>query len=407
MAENRADEDCCKISFIGDIMCEKPLLKASKSSAGYQFGDVFKETKRLFSASDYVVGNLETVFAGAKAGYTKELYSFNTPDEFLDALKMSGIDLCVTANNHCLDRGIGGLTRTLDALDQRGISHIGTYRSQKDRDEIYIEKIGDVRIAFLAYTYGTGIKDNRFVLPEDKQYCVNLLIPQKIGSPIQYRSSGSISLKRKVVRHIPEEWLLKLKKKLNRPVGAPRVDELWDELLDETLIDRMINDIKMAKTQADIVVLNIHNGGQFNKSPGKYSEYIMKLCAKEGADVIVGHHPHVVQRFERVHGVPCAYSLGNYSISPSTPYMLFENLPEYSVAFHIYLQNKKIKKLTFSILKIVEDKHGKMSVYDTAELYAKESWRTESLYKDIKTIYLRFTNYQKVDIFKVHAEYEL
>lgn len=407
MAENKVSGDSCKISFIGDIMCEKPLLKASKSNAGYQFWNVFEGTKRLFSASDYVVGNLETVFAGAEAGYTKALYSFNTPDEFLDALKMSGINLCVTANNHCLDRGMEGLTRTLDALDQRGISHIGTYRSQEERDKVLIEKIGDTRIAFLAYTYGTGIKDNHFVLPEDKQYCVNLLMPQKIGSPIQYRSNGSISLKGKIVRHIPEEWRLKLKKKLKRPVGVPRVDELWDGLLDETLIDRLENDIKSAKAQADVVVLNIHNGGQFNKDPGKYSEYIMELCANVGADIIVGHHPHVVQRFERIHGVPCVYSLGNYSISPSTPYMLFENLPEYSVTFHVYLQNKKIKKLTFSILKIVEDKHGKLRVYDTADLYAKDSRRTESLYRDIKAINLRFTNHQKVDNFRVQAEYEL
>lgn len=407
MTENKADEDSCKISFIGDIMCEKPLLKASKSNGGYQFWNVFEGTKRLFSTSDYVVGNLETVFAGAEAGYTKELYSFNTPDEFLDALKMSGINLCVTANNHCLDRGIEGLIRTLDTLDQRGISHIGTYRSPEEQSKVFIEKIGGARIAFLAYTYGTGIKDNHFILPDNKQYCVNLLMPQIIGSPIQYRSSGSLSLKGKIVRHIPEEWRLKIKKKLNRPVGAPRVDELWDELLDGTLIDRLKNDIKMAKTQADIVVLNIHNGGQFNKSPGKYSEYIMELCADEGADVIVGHHPHVVQRFERILGVPCAYSLGNYSISPSTPYMLFENLPEYSVVFHIYLQNKKIKKLTFSILKIVEDKRGKLSVYDTAELYAKESCRTESFYRDIKTVYLRFINHQKVDNFIVQTEYEL
>ena len=102
-------------------MCERPLLKACYSNKGYNFKSVFEVTKKLFNNSDYVIGNLETVFAGEEAGYTNSLYSFNTPDEFLDALKESGIDLFLTANNHCLDRGIEGLRRTVHELDSRNI----------------------------------------------------------------------------------------------------------------------------------------------------------------------------------------------------------------------------------------------------------------------------------------------
>lgn len=395
-----------KISFIGDIMCELPLLKASKTCGKYNFDKVFAETKELFLRSDYVVGNLETVFAGEMAGYTDALYSFNTPDEFLDALCESGINLCVTANNHCMDRGILGLRRTLNELDKRGMEHIGTYLNRNDRDKGFIKKIGDLKLAFLAYTYGTGIKDNKEELPENMAYSVNLLLPQKVGSPIKYsRNNKKVSAIKKVLsKSISERKKLQIKKLLGKPVGAPRMDEIWDGMIDNKLLDILEKDIKQAKEQADIVVLNVHNGGQFNAEPGAFSEYIMKFCVKAGADIVVGHHPHVVQKFELIDKIPCIYSLGNYSISPSTPYMLFEELPQYSIVLHMYVTKRK-KKLQFSILKIIENKHHELTVIDTYELFEKEKKPIE-LYNDVKVIYEKFTQ-KRVTEFNIQNEYLL
>src|SRR5699024_2164123 len=112
----------------------------------------FKETKNLFSNSDLVVGNLETVFAGENVSYTNHIYNFNTPDQFARAMKQGGIDIVTTATNHCLDRGIAGLVRTLDILDQNKIDHTGTYRNKKERNTIYYKEIDNKKIAFLSYT---------------------------------------------------------------------------------------------------------------------------------------------------------------------------------------------------------------------------------------------------------------
>ena len=72
-----------KISFLGDIMCEKPFLDAAKKRDGsYEFSTAFKGMKEICSQSDYVVANLETPFAGKDKGYTNEFYLFNTPDSF-------------------------------------------------------------------------------------------------------------------------------------------------------------------------------------------------------------------------------------------------------------------------------------------------------------------------------------
>ena len=114
------------LSFTGDIMCQREQLAACRTSGGYEFGPLFEPAAEALAASDYLVGNLETPFAGAEAGYTRELYSFNTPDSFAAALAACGFDLVSTANNHCLDRKLSGLKRTLDILDRAGIAHVGT-----------------------------------------------------------------------------------------------------------------------------------------------------------------------------------------------------------------------------------------------------------------------------------------
>lgn len=114
------------LSFTGDIMCQREQLAACRTSGGYEFGPLFEPAAEALAASDYLVGNLETPFAGAEAGYTRELYSFNTPDSFAAALAACGFDLVSTANNHCLDRKLSGQKRTLDILDRAGIAHVGT-----------------------------------------------------------------------------------------------------------------------------------------------------------------------------------------------------------------------------------------------------------------------------------------
>ena len=409
MVDNIINRNHVKITFVGDIMCELPLLKAAHTKKGYNFDNVFAGTIDLFNSADYVVGNLETVFAGKSVGYTKSLYSFNSPDAFLDSLKRAGVDLCVTANNHCLDRGIDGLRRTLHELDKRSIEHIGTYLSKEECEQIFIKDIKGFKIAFLAYTYGTGIKDNHVELPDDVSYSVNLLIPQEIGSPIKYSSDiGRVScVKRFVSRLISERKKLQIKKLLKKPVGIPRVDSIWDELIDEKLLGMLKSNIRKAKEQADYVILNIHNGGQFNSVPGDFSEYIMRFSVESGVDLIVGHHPHVVQKASFIEHKLCAFSLGNYSISPSTPYMLFENLPQYSIALHAYIDASFAIQYSFSILKIVENEKCDLTVCDTYDLFQEmDEYCRKLLLRDIRRIYYRFSQDDGKG-FNVQKEYKL
>src|SRR5699024_10704392 len=174
------NDDLIKVSFLGDIMCEMPLLKASYIKDNeYNFDDVFKEMKSLFKQSNYVVGNLETICAGKEFGYTDDVFNFNTPEQFIESIKNSGIDMVTTATNHCLDRGVDGLKRNLETLNRYNLENTGTYLSKEDSEKIFHKKVQGIKFAFLNYTYGTNININGEILNSDELFHVGLLKSQK------------------------------------------------------------------------------------------------------------------------------------------------------------------------------------------------------------------------------------
>mgnify|MGYP000289694224 CR=1 FL=1 len=97
-----------KITFIGDITSDRPLLNAAydRNTDAYDFFPVFGKVKKLFEESDYVVGNFETVCAGDKNGFQNQYLLCNSPDELIQAMVKGGVNCVTTANNHCLDQGI-------------------------------------------------------------------------------------------------------------------------------------------------------------------------------------------------------------------------------------------------------------------------------------------------------------
>ena len=168
------------LSVVGDIMVhDYQYNEAYDPATGeYDFMHNFQDVKQYFSDKDIVLGNLETTFGGSNRPYAS-FPCFNTPDSFLDAVKDAGFDLLTTANNHSMDTGKAGLLRTLDKLDEYGIGHFGTYRSQEERDTIFYKNVNGIKFAFLSYTYGT----NGIPVPED--YFVNILDEDLLKADIQ------------------------------------------------------------------------------------------------------------------------------------------------------------------------------------------------------------------------------
>ena len=112
-----------KITFTGDLLSLLPQNKASfnKKDNSYDYTPVFDKITYLLNNSDYVVGNLETPIAGEDLGYTYLPTVFNTPIEFLYAIKNAGFDFVSIANNHCLDRQLEGLNKTIENIEKTGL----------------------------------------------------------------------------------------------------------------------------------------------------------------------------------------------------------------------------------------------------------------------------------------------
>lgn len=169
-----------KLSVVGDIMVHDYQYKEAynNQTGEYDFSHNFQDMKPYFEKADLVIGNFETVLAGAEVGYS-DYPCFNTPDSFLDTVKDAGFGLLTTANNHCMDKGEAGLLRTIEMLDQYEIDHVGTYATQEDRDHILVKDINGIKIAFLSYTYGTN------GIPVKQPYEVNLMSEELIQSDLQ------------------------------------------------------------------------------------------------------------------------------------------------------------------------------------------------------------------------------
>ena len=226
------------MSVIGDIMCHNSQYTDAyvASSDTYDFSYVFEDIKQYIEPADIAIGNIETTFAGKERGYSN-YPTFNSPEQLATNLKDLGIDVLCTANNHSLDKGYSGLTSTLKFLDDAGISHMGTYDSAESQNEILIKDVNGIKIAFLAYTYGT----NGIPVPKNNPYCINLI--------------------------------------------------------DKDLI---LKHLELAKEQnPDLICVNMHWGIEYKTKQNSEQEELANFLFENGVDIILGSHPHVLQPMEK------------------------------------------------------------------------------------------------------------
>ncbi len=250
-------QDTLSLVFVGDLMGHSSqFLYARQAEGGYNFEPYFEMVKPYLSEADFAIGNLETVLAGKTQNYSG-YPQFNTPNAYADALKTAGFDLIVTTNNHSYDQLEAGILRTLDELEKRNLTPIGTYRNEKAQDSLVICTKKGISFALLAYTQFSNLP-----VPTSKKYLVN---------------------------HIE--------------------------------IEKIEQDIKKARKKgAEIVIIHLHWGQEYQTLPNDYQKETTQAIIAAGADIIIGGHPHVLQpieKFKTQNGATLdsglvAYSLGNF-----------------------------------------------------------------------------------------------
>jgi len=247
------------IAAVGDLLIHMPITDSVKDpvTGGYDYNEVFGPVKPYVERADFSIANLETRMAGADMGYSG-YPRFNTPDAFADSILWTGFDLVAMANNHSMDMGVDGIFNTLQTLDRVGLPAVGNYRTSEARDEPFLAEINGIYVAFLNYTEMT----NGIPVPEQYPYACNVLD-----------------------------------------------------------IETARNDIEDARDcGADFVIALLHFGDEYQRNQNSRQADIVRQLCEAGVDCVIGSHPHVVQRIEKITvnrfetPVECyvAYSLGNF-----------------------------------------------------------------------------------------------
>lgn len=208
----------------------------------------FAGVKDKLLGIDFLLANQESMPGGKELGLTG-YPSFNSPKHIIRDLKANGVDMVSISNNHTIDRKEAGLRKAIEHIQEYDMPYVGAYTSIEDQVAHRIVDVEGVQIGVLSYTYGT----NGNPVPQGKEYLVSLIDRDKMQQEIGHLS----------------------------------------ELV-------------------DVVVVSMHWGNEYKLTPSNGQEELAQFVADAGADIIFGHHPHVLQRYEEVGDTKVFYSLGNF-----------------------------------------------------------------------------------------------
>lgn len=240
----------------GDIMFHYPQIKGAYNpeTKEYDFKFSFEHVKKYIENADIAIANFETVTAGDEYGY-RGYPMFNSPKSSIEAVKNAGFDVLSTANNHSLDKGKKGIINTKDSIHEYGLKSVGTYK--EPTNDILIEDIKGIKAAILSYTYGVNGLEG-FLTHEELSYMVNIISEDKIKADIE----------------------------------------------------------KSKESNVDIIIVFIHWGNEYQREPSEFQTDLASKMFDWGADIILGSHPHVIQRSEMVNhdgdNKFIIYSMGNF-----------------------------------------------------------------------------------------------
>lgn len=244
------------VMMVGDILTHMGVQDSGRLADGsLNYDHLFANIKEDVQDADIAIVNQEVIIGGEELGLSG-YPTFNCAYEIGDALVNAGFNVILHATNHTLDKGSVGVDNCINFWKSKypDITYLGINQVAEDRDNIYVYEQEGIRIAILNYTYGT----NGIPLPADRPYIVNLL----------------------------EE-------------------------------DAVIADLEKAKAMSDFIIVCPHWGTEYTLVETEEQHYWAKLFADNGADLIIGAHPHVIEPVAWIEAEDnsrtlCYYSLGNF-----------------------------------------------------------------------------------------------
>ncbi len=227
-------------------------VKAAASQDPGGFPALWADLVPLFQAADLAFGNLETPVAPT-TGRPGVPFQFNAPATLPTALRASGFTVLSTANNHAFDQGGKGVRETLERLRAERLVALGSGEDRAQAEVTHILERQGIRVAFLGFTD-----------------LFNLDLNQRATEP-------------------------------------------WVRPLD---LEPALQAVREARGRAEVVVVSVHWGNEYQHLPTKRQRDIARALVGAGCDLLLGHHPHVLQPVEVVEAegrkALVAYSLGNF-----------------------------------------------------------------------------------------------
>ncbi|MEK7622071.1 MAG: CapA family protein [Patescibacteria group bacterium] len=236
----------------------------------------FREIKEVLAQADLLIGNLEGPIS-TKGTKVGSIYSFRADPRSILGLTDAGFDVLSFANNHVWDYGRDAFCETLDILQAAKIDYVGGGIDYVAVHQPIIREVKGAKVAFLAYTD---------------------LVPRGI----------------------------------TRAESRPAV-----AFLD---LEQVIPDITRAEELADLTVVLLHWGNEYETKHNARQEILAHAMIEAGADLVVGHHPHVAQEVETYRDGYIAYSLGNFVFDQN-----FSADTRSGLMLKVSLKNKKIERV--------------------------------------------------------------
>ena len=254
------------IISLGNLIIHQSQIDGAKQENSYDFSPSFQYIKKMILDSDISMGILEGALAGCEpSGYP----FFNSPDEVVDALKDTGIDIINYANNHIYDYEDVGLKRTIDVTKEKGLDVLGVKSTEEEKNYL-VKEVNGIKIGFLAYVFETSMINGH----------------KTINSNILSTYSENL-------------------------INTFNYNDL------ESFYKKIENEISAMKSEGvEFIITSMHWGEEYNTYIEASQNEIAKRLNKLGVNIILGGHPHVIQPYEIMrnesgHSTFVIYSQGN------------------------------------------------------------------------------------------------
>ncbi|MGE5417711.1 MAG: CapA family protein [Acidobacteriota bacterium] len=242
------------LTAVGDVMLARHVGYLIKQ---YGVDYPFQQIGGLLQKSDITFGNLESPLSDRGQAMPGKGICFRAQPQMANVLANYGFNIMSVANNHALDYDAPAFLDTIKLLNAQNVSTVGGGNNiMEARKPVIIEK-NNLKVGFLAYTV---FADTVF--------------------SYKYR----------------------------RPFRATETESGVAPLIREAILE----DVYSLDPTVDVTVVSLHWGVEYSKVPEESQQQLARELIDNGADLIIGHHPHIIQGFERYKKGLIVYSLGNF-----------------------------------------------------------------------------------------------